>query len=329
MKKGIRIKSLLSCFGLFLLTYSLSAQQVVQYSQYLFNQLSYNPAYAGAYDGIQLTAALRKQWLGLEGSPFSQNVNAHLPVPYLNSGVGILIENDILGAERNTSLYLSYSYQIFRSQRVKAALGINAGILQKNIDGSQLISPDGIYDVSIDHQDAIISNTGQGNMQPDAGVGVYMEGEKWDLSLSVQQLLGLNYMISGLEGDALIRQDRSFYFSTSYEFKLGYTISLRPSLLLKSNLKSVQSEGGVILKYNDFVEFGVAFRGYKANTFDAVIGMLGVNLSENIRIGYSYDVGISSLRTSHSGSHELVINYLFSNLFNTKGGKVIYNPRFL
>ncbi|MGB1217132.1 MAG: PorP/SprF family type IX secretion system membrane protein, partial [Saprospiraceae bacterium] len=107
-----------------LVTLSLSAQQVPQYSLIQFNRAAANPAVAGASGYLEAAGVFRKQWLGLEGSPMSQNVNIHAPLYFLSSGVGLNVSNDFIGAERTTSANLQYSYILRLGNETTVSLGL-------------------------------------------------------------------------------------------------------------------------------------------------------------------------------------------------------------
>ena len=135
------------------------AQQAPQYSMYMLNKYNYNPAYAGLDNSLSITGVYRKQWVNVESSPVTQNINAHMPLYYLGGGFGINIENDQLGAERNTSGLISYNYFVPVSKKSLLSFGIGGGVIQKSLDGSKLRAPDGIYSPdqpNIDHMDDFI-----------------------------------------------------------------------------------------------------------------------------------------------------------------------------
>ncbi|MGB1242257.1 MAG: PorP/SprF family type IX secretion system membrane protein, partial [Chitinophagales bacterium] len=222
------------------------AQQFPQLTQYMNNRLSYNPAYAGSKEDVNLEAAVRMQWVGIEGSPMTQVVGIHLPVAGIRSGIGLNIVNDLLGAERNTGLMLSYAYQAKLGTKSKLSIGLSVGGIQKSLDGGKLQSPTGDYSGSIDHQDDLIPLGVASGIAPDAGFGLYLESDKLTLGLSAQHLLEPAIGFDTNSGGTYdISFNRHFFFFGSYEMEIG-NIVLSPSLLLKSDLVKLQGEVSAI-----------------------------------------------------------------------------------
>ncbi len=305
------------------------AQQLPQYTQFQFNWLAINPAYTGMSDGIELNGHLRRQWVGLEGSPFNQHVNANMPVPYWYSGVGIAVTNDLLGAERNTRASFSFAYKILRKPAYVLSLGMSLGVAQKSLDGSLLISPDGVYGSGVDHQDGVIPSGTSSGLQPDVGLGAFAKGEGWTAGVSMLNVTKSGYKLDGNESEVQIAGEQHLYGTGSYRYVLTHRMALKAAVLLQSNLKQLQGQASLVLAYDDFVDVGVALRGFNDKSLESLSLVLGAKLSEQLRLGYSYDAGISGLNGVNSGSHEIVLNYRLKSVYTIKGGKVIYNPRFL
>ena len=304
----------------------LYAQQDPQFSQYILNQFVYNPAYAGMDNALSATAHLRTQWVGITGQPFIQNISLHSPVSLLHGGAGLQILNEEEGAMRVTSATLSYSY-IYKSRIGKFSVGVNGGVLQLNLDGSKLRAPDGNYENNlIEHNDPLLPDVSVSGLAPDFAAGVFFSGNKVNIGLSSTHLIPMEVKLNG--GNLSMNLARQYYFQASYLAKLGKTFELRPSVYVKSNGDNLQGEADAIFSFNNFFWIGGGMRGYNDNTRDAIIGMTGINIGENMRIGYSYDYTISSLSSASNGSHEVVLNYRVNLIKPAKPGKAIYNPRF-
>lgn len=305
------------------------AQQPVQYSLYMLNKHNFNTAYAGLDNSLSITGVFRKQWVALEGSPITQNVTAHLPWSYLSSGVGINIENDILGAERNTSVELSYNYiKPIRNDGL-FSIGIGGGFIQKSIDGSKLRAPDGDYEGNtINHNDNFIPSGVASGIAPTLNFGTFFKNKRTEIGISANNLLesAVSYQLGS---ETKIKYLRNYFFIFAYELTISEKFDLKPSILVKSDIIQTQAELSGILTYNNSIFGGASFRGYNKNTIDAVIFLAGMHVTENITVAYSYDLSLSSLKAVNKGSHEIIINY---NLNKEIGGeipaKIIYNPRF-
>jgi len=304
------------------------AQQDPQFSQYVLNQFVYNPAYAGMDNALSVTAHLRTQWVGITGQPFIQNISVHSPVSLLHGGAGLQILNEEEGAMRATSVSFSYSY-IYKSRIGKFSVGLNGGVLQLNLDGSKLRAPDGNYENNlIEHNDPLLPVVSVNGLAPDFAAGLFFSSNKVNLGLSSTHLIPMEVKLDGGGGNLSMNLARQYYFQASYLAKLGKTFALRPSVYLKSNGDNLQGEADAIFSFNNFFWIGGGMRGYNDNTQDAIIAMTGINIGENLRIGYSYDYTISSLSAASNGSHEVVVNYRMNLLKPAKPGKAIYNPRF-
>ena len=302
-----------------------------QYSMYMLNPFSFNPAYAGLDNSLSITGVFRKQWAGLEGSPTTQNINVHMPLYIARGGFGISVENEELGAERNTSALLAYNYWIPVNKTSMFVIGVSGGFVQKTLDGSKLRAPDGEYDEPfiINHNDSRLPVAKESAQSLTAAIGIYYQSERFEGGIAANNLIGGKFSI---EADELleIEQIRNYFITFGGHFDIGRDLSIHPSIMLKSDMTYSQAEISTIVRYNGNIFGGVAFRGYNNESIDAMIFMAGFKLSEKLSLAYSYDWTLSDLNSVSSGSHEIMFNY---NLNKTIGGGVppgiIYNPRFL
>ncbi|MEM7101609.1 MAG: PorP/SprF family type IX secretion system membrane protein [Bacteroidota bacterium] len=308
---------------------SVFGQQAAQYSLYMFNKYNFNAAYGGLDNSLSATAVFRKQWLGFDGSPITQNINVHLPWYYASGAVGLNVENDILGAERNTSVTLSYNFIGRVGENSNFSIGVAGGLIQKMLDGTRLRAPDGEYEGNlIDHNDDFIPETRQSAIAPALHVGAYYKSELFEVGFSVANLLepSASYALGSV---TKIDFSRTFYLSFGYNLLLGEKLVIHPSLFVKSDLVQTQADFSALVRYNGNIFGGVSFRGYSKNTVDALVFMAGMGITEKITLAYAYDMSLSGLSGFNSGSHEIMLNY---NLKKKIGGsvpsKIIFNPRF-
>lgn len=309
----------------------LLAQQAPQYSLYMLNKYSYNPAYAGFDNSLSVTGVFRKQWVSLDLSPSTQNINAHMPVYYLGGGLGINLENDEIGAERNASASISYNYRLPVSKASTLSIGVAAGLVQKSLDGTKLRAPQGVYsEPTIDHRDDFIPLGNESAIAPLINAGVYFHNEKFEVGLASSNIAEPTVNIEGTTNVAEITYVRNYFANLAINFEIGRNFTLHPSLLLKSDLIETQIEISAIGRYSDNIFGGASFRGYNSNSFDAVVLLAGYKLSENLTLAYAYDITLSGLSDVSRGSHEIMLNYnLNKDIGKGKLPKVIYNPRFL
>lgn len=321
------MKHFLTLFILIATFAIVQAQQPAQYSLYMLNPMAWNPGYAGLDKSLSITGVFRKQWTGLEGSPTTQNLSAHLPVYILGGGLGINVENDVLGAQQWTGATLGYAYHKSLGGGI-LSLGVSAGIVQWQLDGGKIRTPDGVYTEprNFDHNDVRLPLGAESAMVPTAHVGIYFMNEWMEAGFSVRHLNEGKAAFSTID----LLQERSYNFNLGFRFYISDNLAVQPSALVRSDLTQLQTDFSVILRYNDNIFGGASFRGYDANSIDAVAILAGFKLSEKLTLAYGYDITLSKLNTVSNGSHEITLNYNLNKIFN-KGRlpNVIYNPRSL
>lgn len=306
------------------------SQQVPQYSLYALNPYAYNPAYADAAQRIEAHALFRGQWVGMKGSPTSKLFHTTLPIPYLSSGVGLQVQNDALGALRFTQISLGYAYGMKVGRGYRLSLGLSAGIVQSALDGGKLRAPDGEYGLGTPiHNDGQLPTGTTSAMSHKLSAGLFLKGKNLQLGLSSQHLTqaGVNYDFDNAVNFVFSRHYMGF---ASYRIPLNHIFSLQPSILVKSDLTQTQAEASVLAEYQNQLRLGVSYRGFDANTSDAIVIMGGLRLSPRLTLMYSYDVTRSGLRDASQGSHEIMLGYeLDRTIGKARLPKIIYNPRLL
>jgi type IX secretion system PorP/SprF family membrane protein len=328
--KNMTKKLLINMLAL-LLPYLCGAQQAAQYSLYMLNPFGHNPAYAGLDDeSLSASLSFRKQWSGLAGSPQGQLLGVHLPVPYLGGGLGMNFENDALGAEVNLRATLAYSYWKRLGKESVLAVGAAGGVLQKTLDGSRLRTPDGLYEgTTIAHNDPELLEAKMTGRSPVLDVGAYFKGKRVEIGASVANLISDKraFFSENAAGFSLMP---NYFFSFAHNFDIGDSWNITSGGLAKSDGRQLQTDVSVMVAYNDNIFFGLSFRGYNANTRDALALMGGVKISETLRLAYAYDIGLSGLAYLSGGSHEIALRYRSSRpIGNGRPEKIIFTPRFL
>lgn len=325
----MRINLPIALFSLALfLASDVVGQQDPQFTQFPFGLQQVNPAVSGQERGLRVGGMYRTQWVGLEGHPVSQLIYANLPLYHLKSGAGLAVVNDKAGQENTLFAMASYSYNLKVGQG-DLALGLSAGIIQKSLDGSKLKAPQGDYEPGvIDHNDPYIPLSRVSDLTPDFGFGISYSLSDLYVGLAATHVMSpkINYTIGNSSTE--IAYTPHLYLHGQYAIYLNEQLTLRPALIMKSDLTIHQLDINAALLYNDNIWGGLSFRGYNSRSFDAVAGMIGLKLSNDISFGYSYDINISALRVANGGSHELMINY-FVPMAKPRKGKIINNPRFI
>ncbi|HKK74042.1 MAG TPA: type IX secretion system membrane protein PorP/SprF [Saprospiraceae bacterium] len=302
------------------------SQQGIQYSLYMLNRFNYNPAYAGMDYELSANAVYRKQWVNVPQSPSNASINLHMPLYIARGGIGIQFESDVIGVQQSTLVQLAYNYQLEIGDGI-LSLGVAGGLLQRSIDGSRIRTPDGIYDEGnglFDHMDGILPLTEESGQTPTFDAGIYYKSEWLEGGLSVRNLVEPTIGLSTLD----IQVTRNYFGTATATIDLGYTLSLQPSVMVRSDLTQTQTELSLIGVYEDKFMLGGSVRGYNTDSFDAIAIIGGWNISESLRLAYAYDVTISNLNNVSNGSHEIMLGYrLNQTIGQGRPPRIIYHPR--
>jgi type IX secretion system PorP/SprF family membrane protein len=296
-------KYLLSSLVLLALVISPSfAQQDPMYSQYMFNTLAINPAYAGSRDVLSVTSLFRKQWVGFDGAPNSQTLTADMPIRDKSIGLGLQVYNDKLGVTNNTGIYGSYAYRI-RFVKGTLAFGLQGGFSQFRADLTSVQ-----LDKNSGQDEAFAQNLNV--FLPNVGTGVYYNTDRFYVGLSVPHLINNKLdkydRVDFVSNRAV--QSRHVFASAGYVFDISPTLKLKPSVLVKMvNGAPLNVDANTNLWIHEKIAFGLSYR-----TGDSMLGMFEVQLNNQFRLGYAYDWTISGLQRYNSGSHELMLRYEFS-----------------
>ncbi len=314
--------------SLLVLIFSLSAfaQNSTLLSNYLFLKPVYNPATVGSEDAIEIFAVYRGQWVGINGAPSTQAFSLNSPLNFFNSSVGLMVVNELQGAERITNVLLAYSYKL-ELKKSSLSFGASGGIIQRSIDGTKLRAPEGNYESGIDHRDDYIPNRLTSGITGDINLGVYYQTRKLYAGASLNNLMETPLSLEGQGGVTELRNPRYYTLMAGYRIKIGKKLNLLPNVIVRTDFVNTQPELNAILQFKDNLYGGLSFRGFTQDLNDAFIVMLGFKIFKNLRLGYSYDFSLSSLNNVNNGSHEVYLSYSIKmkELFNP--GKIIYNPR--
>ena len=285
-----------------------SAQQDAQYTQYMYNTISVNPAYAGYRGVLSVFGLYRTQWIGLDGAPVTSSISVNTPLNNSNLGLGVSLVNDKIGPTNENTLSADLSYTIPTSDTYKLSFGIKATANLFNLDASKLS-----YEDQDDPQFQDLNN----KITPNIGAGVYWHSDRAYLGLSVPNFIETDRYN---DNDTAIFKDKiNYYFMAGYVFDLNYYVKFKPALLTKMVQGApLQVDVSGNFMFNDKFTVGLAYR-WSAS----LSAMAGFQVSEGLYIGYGYDHETTQLRRYNSGSHEIFLRFEFFNNYN----KMI-SPRF-
>ncbi len=319
-----RMKKSIILFSLLMSTYIGVAQQDAQFTQYMYNTITVNPAYAGSRGQLSLMGLYRTQWVGLEGAPKTMTFNVHSPIENSNVGYGLSIINDVIGNGVNTESYFdgTISYTIKTSDKDKLSFGVKVGGHLLNVDYDKLRRFD---------EEPISAQNIDNKFSPNFGAGIYFHNQKFYVGLSIPNMLetehfdrnknsnntdGSGNTVSYLETERI-----NYYLIAGYVFDLNPNLKFKPAILTKAVYGApLQVDMSANLLFNDKFSLGAAYR------LDAAVSaLLGFQVTEGLMIGMAYDKEVTNLgqREYNSGSFEVFLRFEL-----IKSVEKVISPRF-
>jgi type IX secretion system PorP/SprF family membrane protein len=296
-----------------LLGCSVYAQQDAQFTQYMYNTVNINPAYAGSRGVLSVFGLHRNQWVGLDGAPVTNTFSVTTPINNTNVGLGLSFINDRIGPSDENTISADISYSIKTSERYKLSFGIKGTANLLNIDFTKLYTynpGDNTTQFNIDNK-----------FSPNVGAGVYYHSDKTYFGLSVPNFLETkHYDKSSTAPSSSVASERMHYhFIAGHVFDINESIKLKPALLTKYVQGTpLQVDVSANFMFVDKFVLGGAYR------WDAAASLMaGFQINKSWFMGYSYDLDTTKLGNYNSGSHEIFLRY---EIFNKTEN--IVSPRF-
>lgn len=278
----------------------LKAQQYPVYSQYIFNPLVINPAYAGNHVQFSATLMYRNQWVNLDGAPRTTSLTMHSTLGRPSVGVGFMLTNDKIGSYNNTSVYGQYSYSIKMPSNGKLSMGVQGGF--------NLVSAD-YSDLNLDNDNDASFINFSNKIRPNFGAGVSYQNEKFYAGFSIPFILNAT-ISSDLESFVTeLKEARYYYLHGGAYLPLNpaKTAVVHPSLLLRTQEgQPLSMDASLEVIFQEVFSVGASYRN-----IDALVTYLTLKISDNFHFGYSYDWTSSDLNQFSNGSHEFMLNYRF------------------
>lgn len=273
----------------------LVAQQDPQYTNYMFNTMSVNSAYAGSRGHLSVIALHRTQWVGIDGAPQTQSLAIETPVGK-NVGLGLSFVNDKLGPAKETYIDLNVSYTIKLNDESRLSFGMKGGGRLLNVD---------LFDGFQNQSDVASINN---KFLPTVGAGFYWRNEKSYIGLSVPNFLRNKYFDRDNFGtnNYNVSAERLHYFLIAGKvFDLSSSVKFKPAFLGKfvSGAPAIVDLSANFM-FDDKFRLGVAYRWD-----DSISGLLGIQISPRWMLGYAYDLTTTRLGDFNSGTHEIMLRY--------------------
>lgn len=303
---------------------TLTAQQDAMFTKYMFNSLVYNPAYAGYYDHMYISALYRNQWQGVEGAPKTQTLTLHTPLKNDRVGVGLNIVNDAVGPINETRANLSYSYKIPLGGTKRLAIGIQGGVNYRRTDFSQLVLENQV--------DEAFSEDNPTSFLPNFGAGLMYYSKSFYLGVSSPGLIEHD-LRSNISTAPYAKQFRHYYLATGAAIPLnGDLLIFKPSILIKnvgllsglSKEEAFQNVGAPtefdldlsLLFYEQF-QVGLSLRSAievldDTSSYDSVDIWMSYFLPNGLRLGAAFDYPLNNISSVTFGSFEIMVGYEFN-----------------
>ena len=290
------------------------AQQLPQFTQYMYNTISVNPAYAGSRETLSLVGLHRSQWVGIDGGPTTQTFSIHSPLRNEKVGLGLSFINDQLGYENFAYIYADFSYTINVGAETKLAFGLKGGFTHYNLDAELLNDPSVVNDLYF--------NDVADRWSPNIGAGAFLHSNRWYVGLSAPRILNTDWNKSQNGQVEYVSAERiSYYLTGGYVFELSESTKLKPAFMVKAtNGAPLSYDLTANFLFNEKFWLGGAYRfNESAGAFGAIADF---QVSKQLRIGYAYEHPISDIRPYSSGTHEVLLMYEFIK------SKRIKSPRY-
>lgn len=271
------------------------AQQDPLYSQYMFNTLAFNPAYAGSADVFTIMALSRHQWVGFEGAPSTQTLTFHSPLPGQSLGLGFSAMNDRVGPVRQTGAFVDFAYRIRTGADTRLAFGLKGGanLFQADLASLPTVLPD-----------PSLTNI-QSTILPNFGFGLFWHSSRYYVGLSAPKLL--ENEISSTDGTVMTTSSeaRHYFLIGGYVLDLGPDMKFKPSFMVRAvEGAPLSADINANFLLRERIWFGAMYR--LGNAF----GVMGqYQIDDQLRVGYAFDMTTTRIGAYNAGTHELMIGY--------------------
>jgi len=289
---------------------SAHAQQDPQYTNYMYNTININPAYAGSRGALSIFGLHRSQWVGLEGAPTTNSFSVNTPIADSKVGLGVSFVNDALGVMDENTLSVDFSYTLDLNNRgSKLSFGLKGSANLLNVAYSDLNK--------YNPNDPQILNDVQNEFTPNIGAGIYWHTEKSYVGFSVPSFLESTRYNNNIQ--STMQQKMHYYLMAGHVFEINPMLKFKPAFLLKA-VEGAPLQADITGNFliHDKFTIGGAYR------WDAAwSALVGFQVTDGMFIGYSYDSDIKTLRNYNNGSHEIFVRFELFNKYRR-----VNSPRF-
>ncbi len=312
-----RTKKIALIAFLFAIVATGKAQYDALFTQYMFNEMFINPAYAGSKEAMSATVLHRQQWVNFPGRPVTTSFSLHGPLLQNKMGLGLSVLNEKIGVLNRNLVYLSYAYRIKTGDKGHLSFGLMGGVhMQQSKFASLKTNDDGTVDPQL-------AQNSPNLMAPNFGAGIYFNTKTFYTGISIPRMVDDRMVftkgVAGIQSTKISPNQFTFYYTIGNMFTLSDALKLKGQAMVKAVQNApIQYDISANFFIKEMIWAGLSYRSNAA-----VAAIVGVQINPQFLVSYSYDYGINSIQKYSQGSHEIGINYLFSY----KGKKVV-TPRY-
>ncbi len=290
-------KSILILFVLLFVGWKASAQQDPMFTQYMHNPVSINPAYAGSRGTLNFVAMHRQQWVGIDGAPKTLTLSVNSPFLGYNVGIGLSLIHDEIGPIKQTGIYADYSYHLKVTTKTKLAFGLKGGMNMYDVNLLNLIGA---------QNDDHLSLYGARKLfLPNFGVGSYLYSNRFYVGFSIPKMLQNSLSDDENTLNYANKEERHLFLTGGVVLDIAENIKFKPSTTIRIVSGSpVSAEVSAAILLHDRLWVGGMFR-----LGDSVGALVKFDLTDQLSLGYSYDLTQSGLKPFNQGTHEVFVSY--------------------
>lgn len=280
-----------------LIVHQTNAQQTTLYTQYMFNGLTINPAYAGSQGGINSSLIYRQHWSGIGGSPHTTTLAVDSPLGNKRMSIGGLLSQDKIGATTTQNVNVVASYRI----------NLFSGTLSFGLQGGFNSVAVNFADLTSFLPDPALPNETVRRSSPNVGAGLFYNTDHLYVGFSAPRLISSE--LGDPNSTLVVEEKRHYFISAGYAIELTHLLMLKPNVLIRATEGApLQADINLNALIMEWLWFGLSYR-----TQESVALITEVQLGKTFRIGYSYDMITNSASNITNGSHEFMLNVFFEN----------------
>ncbi len=301
-------------YAIFLcLSFGAFTQQDAHFTQYMFNNQYFNPAFAGTADYITGTLFYRKQWVGMPGSPVTQNLTGIVPFKRNHFALAFNLVNDQIGEVRAGALNINIAFAYYLNiKNGRLSFGLGGGVQQYSVDGGTIRT--------VDNTDLTFANKSVNQLAPDFNFGVFYKTNRYYVGISSTHLNNPNRRLTAYKAENPAVTARHYYLTAGYTFEVDEKFKVTPSIINRFSESKIfgsnfSTDISVKTDYIDMVWLGASYRTTNALAFFTGVNVGKINadvFKENIKIGYAYDISVGPQPAFNNGSHEIFISYEYA-----------------